>query len=1166
MKKEMKKRVADFFIRHRKLFRIMKLTLVFLMAGLVTFATETYSQATKLTMKMENATIQDVFNEIENISEFRIAYNNSRLDATVAVNIDVKDQTVDKILDAILNEMHLSYEIVDRYIVITDKPTPAVSGKTQQKTVKGNVTNTQGEPLPGVTILIKGTTNGVVTDVNGNFLLAVSENDKTLVLSFVGMQTQEIEIGNQQDFSVVLKDELVGIDEVVVIGYGTVKKSDLTGSVSKIGGEEMQKVTAVSMETALQGRAAGVMVTQASSAPGGGISVRIRGGNSIQGGNEPLYVIDGIPVYNNNNEVNPGGGQFNELRTAPNALASLNPNDIESVEVLKDASATTIYGSRGANGVVLITTKRGKSEQSKVEFDAYYGVQNITKEFDVLNSSDLMRWANEGAVNNGQAIIFTDEQIANPKYDTDWQKQILRENAPTSNYQLTFSGGSKQVTYTVSGNYYNQDGIIRNSGFDRYSLRMNLDANLKKWLKIGESFSYARTINDQAFEGGSGNANSSALFSALAYIPMLPVYNETTGNYSRREDGIVPGYSPFNRRNPVQLVNEIIDQTIGDRILGNFFVDISPLEGLTLHSSIGLDLDSRERDYYFSNNKDPYNLKGSASIGNTRALSLVNTNMITYEKEIQKHRFTATGVYELQKRTTQRSSIANSIFDNDITMFYDIAAGTQTGGPGVSSNYTEWTMASYLGRINYIYNDKYLATVTARADGSSKFGKDNRWGFFPSAALAWKMGEEEFIKSLNVFSSLKLRLSAGKTGNQEIGVNQAVTRYSRDKYSFAGQEVNTYYPRVGNSALRWETTNQLDGGIDMGFFKERLNLTVDAYYKKTFDLLMTYNIPSELGYGSTTGNVGELENKGIEISVGGWIVDKHDFKWRSDFNFAANRNKVLDLGTSTSLRGAAMSYDYGAAFSSGNLVKVGYPVGSFYGLLLDGIYRTQEEVDNNTLKYSGGVVPDIGSARYKDISGPLDENGNYTAPDGVIDINDRAVLGDPSPDFVFGWTNTISYKFLELYFFFQGVSGNEVLNLNRRDLFDEIYNHNIGQERFDNAWRPDNPDAKYPKANAKIGIVQRIPAGVYSDFFIEDGSYIRLKNIRLTANIPSKSLENKGITAKVYLSGQNLFTITNYSGYNPEVNQQGQNNINQGIDMGSYPLAKSYMFGVNLTF
>lgn len=879
----------------------------------------------------------------------------------------------------------------------------------QQKSVSGKVTDLTNSPIPGVSVVVKGTNIGTITDGNGSFTLSNVSENATLQFSFVGMKAQEIAVAGKSTFNIRLEDETIGLEEVIAVGYGTVRKSDLTGAVSKVGTTDIQKSASVSMETALQGRAAGVLVTQASSAPGGGISVRIRGGNSIQGGNEPLYVIDGVPVYSNNNEVNPGGGQFNELRTSPNALASLNPSDIESMEVLKDASATAIYGSRGANGVVLITTKRGKAGQARVEFDTYQGVQYITKKFDVLNAADLMRWANEGAVNGGATAPFSDEVIANPKYDTDWQDEILVAGAPVSNYQLSVSGGNEKIIYSISGNYYTQDGIIKNSGFDRYSMRLNLESQVNSWMKVGNNLSYARTVNNQAFEGGSGNANSSALFSALAYVPMLPIYNETTGNYSRREDANVPGYSPYNRLNPVHLMNEMTDKTIGDRFFGSFFVDFKLMKDLSFRSTLGFDLDTRERDYYFSNNKDPFNRKGSASIGYTKALSLINTNMLTYEKLINKHRFTATGVYEIQQRTAQRSGMSNSIFDNDITMFYDIAAGTQNGGPGIYSNYTEWTMASYVGRLNYSFNDKYLLTVTARGDGSSKFGKDNRWGFFPSAAAAWKMSEENFIQSLNVFSTLKLRASFGRTGNQEIGVNQSVTRYSRGKYIFGGQEVNIYLPTVGNSNLKWETTNQFDVGADMGFFKERVSFSFDAYYKKTFDLLMTYNIPSELGYGSTTGNVGILENKGIEFALGGWIVDSGDFKWRTDFNLAANKNKVLDLGSSTIIRGASFSYDYGDAFRSGNLVKVGYPVGSFFGLITDGIYRTQEEVDNNTLRYSGNIVPDIGSARYKDISGKVDADGNYTTPDGLVDQNDRAVIGNPHPKFIYGWNTLVSH-------------------------------------------------------------------------------------------------------------------------------------------------------------
>jgi TonB-dependent starch-binding outer membrane protein SusC len=520
----------------------------------------------------------------------------------------------------------------------------------------------------------------------------------------------------------------------------------------------------------------------------------------------------------------------------------------------------------------------------------------------------------------------------------------------------------------------------------------------------------------------------------------------------------------------------------------------------------------------------------------------------------------------LQKRSTRRNFMANSIFDNDITMFYDLAAGTQQGGPTVSSNMTEWTMASYLGRLNYAYNDKYMITLSARADGSSKFGRDNKWGFFPSAAVAWNVERESFFNTNNIVSAFKLRASVGRTGNQEIGINQAVTRFARSKYSFGNNVVNTYQPNVGNASLKWETTDQYNIGTDLGILNDRINVTIDGYYKRTHDLLMTYNLPPELGYGSALGNVGTLENKGFEIAIGGWILDAGDFKWRLDVNYARNRNKVLDLGESTQLRGQAFSYDYGGAFNSGNLVRVGQPVGSFFGLVYDGVYRSQQELDENTLTYAGNVVPTLGSARYRDISGPLDENGNYTAPDGVVDMNDRVILGNPQPKFIYGFSNTMTYKRFELSVFFQGVYGNKILNINRRDLYDEVAAHNISKDRYDNAWRADRPDAKYPGANATIGIVQRIPAGTYSDFFIEDGSYFRLRNIRLTVDLTTERLREKGINARVYAAGQNLFTITNYTGYNPEVNQQGQNNINQGVDMGSYPLAKSYTIGVNVTF
>lgn len=1028
--------------------------------------------------------------------------------------------------------------------------------------VSGAVHADNGEPLAGVTIKVKDGDQTVLTDAKGAFSIRVASPDATLVFTSVGYDQLEIKLDGRRTLDVRLKSKDQQLSEVVVIGYGTQRKRDLTGSISTISAEEISKSAVLSVDQALQGRAAGVFVNQSSSAPGGGIAVRIRGGNSIQGGNEPLYVIDGIPIYSDNNEVNPGGGRFTQLRTSPNALSSLNPMDIESIEILKDASATAIYGSRGANGVVLITTKKGKSGKSRLEFGTYQGLQNIAKKVEVADASLLMKWANEGAGTE----VFSEAEIQAPSVNTDWQDLILRSNAPIANYQLTASGGSEKIRYLISGNYFDQDGIIKRSNFKRYSGRLNLDATINSWLKLGSNMFVTQTENNQAFDGGSGNSNSSALFSSLVYIPMLPVYNPTTGNYSRREDGIRPNFSPYGRLNPVQLVNEVTDLTSGNRNLGDIFADITLTKGVNFRSSFGYDLDNRDRDYYFSNYKEPGNRQAEASLGKVKALSLINTNYLTYNKGWGDHQLTFTGVYEVQKRTVDRSFISNSVFSNNITQFYDIGAGTQAGGPTVSSNRTQWTMQSYLGRINYNLKNRYLLTVSARADGSSKFGAQNRWAYFPSAALAWKVSDEKFFQSIGVISTAKLRVSAGKTGNQEIGVNRAITTYIRGNYSFGGNVVNNYIPRVGNQNLKWETTNQYDAGLDLGFFNDRINLTVDAYYKKTFDLLMTYNIPVELGYSSTIGNVGKLENKGLEIALNAKVIDRKNLSWSTTINWAGNRNKVLDLGASTELRGGVISYDYGGTFSAGNLVRVGESIGSFYGLIYQGVYRNSEDLAKYPQTYNGNA-PKIGSAIYKDVAGPVDANGKLTGPDGRIDANDRVILGSPAPKGIFGWANTFSYKAIQLTAFIQGVYGNKILNLNRRDLYDENYQHNISRDRIENAWRIGNETAAlYPKANAEVGVIQRIPSGAYSDFFLEDGSYLRLKDLRLSVDLQMQKLQKAGLDVSVYVAGQNLVTLTKYTGYNPETNQQGQDNINQGIDMGSYPLAKTIMVGVNLSF
>lgn len=1030
----------------------------------------------------------------------------------------------------------------------------AFNAMGQSFAVEGKVTDENQQALPGVNVLIKGTTIGTATDVNGTYKIQVPSGAATLVFSFIGYNSEEEPVSNRSNINVELIPDVQSLNEVVVVGYGTVRKSDLTGSVASVKAEEIRSMPVASLEQGLQGRAAGVQVTQASSAPGGGVSVRIRGGNSINGGNEPLYVIDGFPIYNDNEEANPSGGRLGGFRSAPNALASINPNDIESIEVLKDASAAAIYGSRGANGVVLITTKRGRAGESKLNFDAYYGVQKAAKKVDVLTGSEFAQFANLEAANQGTPMFYTPETMATFPDVADWnylingpgmnwQDEILR-TAPIANYQLTFSGGNEKTQYAISGNYFTQDGVIKRSGFDRYSLRTNVDAHLSARVKTGISMNVSRTMNNQITDGGGGNANAGAIHAALQYVPILPV-RLNDGFFSRREDE-PSSLNLFGRLNPVQQIESTTDFTVNNRILTNAFVDINLLKDLTFRVSMGADVDNRERNYYFAGEGERNaSSQGQASIGTTEAFSWINTNQLNYNKTIGKHKFNVTGVYELQQRTFQSNSMSNSNFVSDAFLYDNIGAGTQVGGPSVSSSRNKWSLASYLGRVNYIFNEKYLITVSARADGSSRFGVDNKWAFFPSVALAWRMSDEPFIEKSSIFDDLKLRASVGQIGNQEIGPYRSLTRITNTDYTFNRTRVSGLTPTsIGNPELKWETTTQADVGFDASFFAGRISATVDFYYKKTTDLLFDINLPLNSGFNSTQGNVGSIENKGIDITLGG-IVSQGALQWRTDVNWSANRNEVLALSSVNQIFGPLLTFDYRWR---GNMLRVGDPVGVFYGYKTDGVFNNAEEIAS-----SAQPTAALGDVKYVDV-----------VPDGVINAFDRTILGNPNPKFIYGWTNTFSYKGFELFVFLQGVYDNSILNATRRDLYNNLARHNVSPEMLYDSWTAENTQANLPRVGG-MGYTNTPTSDEYVDFYIEDGSFLRMRNIRLGYNVP---LSSKKIfkTARIYVAAQNLLTITRYSGFNPEVNDRGQSSVNQGIDFGSYPLAKTYMFGVNVGF
>lgn len=1121
--------------------------------------------------KEKEVAIKTLLQDLEEDYGVFFTYSNNLVDGKRVKYNPLLNQTLEELLDRILSPVGLQYQKVrGKFYVITEKESGSSENRIKNKieknlfgghvpvlpslsnqpllnlpstlfTVVGTVFNRSGEPLIGVNVLVKGSSQGTITDFNGTFTLDLEDENQILVFSYIGYETMEVEINGRSQIEVVLEENATALDEVVVVGYGAMRKSDLTGAVSRIEGADIHNQPIYSVEQGLQGRAAGVQITQASSEPGGGISVRIRGGNSVNGGNEPLYVIDGFPVINDNGRASAGGNPgTGGVSVAPNALSSLNPNDIESIEVLKDASATAIYGARAANGVVLITTKRGKAGKAKINVDVFNGFQELATNINVLNAAQYGQWANEVAIARGEQPYFTDVSALGE--GTNAQDAIY-QTASLQNYQVSVSGGNDQTRYHVSGNYFDQEGIIKNSGFERYSLRLNLDQKISDKVNLGNSLFITRTGQQSVLSGGSGNRNAGVSNAAFLWLPVFPL-EDGNGGFFQHENGEPSGLLPLPLSNPLALINEVQDQLISDRILGNLFVEYEITRGLKLRTSLGVDMDKRTRDIYFTRKtlRGGNGVNGLARTGNSTVNSFLNENILTYEASVGRHRFNFLAGYTRQSETFGNRIIETNNFVNDITGTDNLDGGAPPGGPLVASSKTKWSLASYLGRINYILSDKYLFTFNVRADGSSKFGADNRWGIFPSGAFAWRVIEEDFMDNINLLSDLKARVSYGQTGNQEIGEYQSQAILRTTGYPFGGLINTGFFPAsLANPGLRWETTTQLDVGLDLAFLNNRITLSMDYYQKRTEDLLLAVTLPQESGFNSALKNSGIVENKGFEFSLGADPL-VGPFEWHTDFNFSLNRNEVVDLGESSRIFGSTISFDYKIG---GSLVEVGQPLGIFYGYQVEGPFRNQAEVDAHGAQPS--AVP--GDLKFVDING-----------DGEINSLDRTIIGDPTPDYIFGWNNRFAYKSFSLNFFFQGVQGADILNVNLRNLESNVSENNITVDRFVNRWTPQNPDASYPRAGATNFAGDDLTSNL-----IEDGSYIRLNNITLGYRFGPEIIGVSWIRGlELNVSAQNLVTITNYKGFNPDVNSQGQNNINQGIDFGAYPLAKTYTVGLKL--
>ncbi|WP_372650884.1 SusC/RagA family TonB-linked outer membrane protein [Draconibacterium sp.] len=1090
----------------------MKFTLLlFLLTTVQSFGT-VYSQGTKFSIHLQNVNTVEIFETIEDQSEFKFLYNNDLLVNKNYDNLQITDKTVEQILDVVLNGTGNRYSVLENNLIVIS---PSV-GAAQQGLIKGKVTDIKGEPLIGATIVVKGTTIGDITDINGEYVITnVPVGDQTLIVSFIGYSSQEIEVSGDGTYDITLKEDVVGLDEVVVVGYGTVKKSDLTGALSQVKGEDLAAYPALGMTQAMQGRAAGVQIQKNNGEPGASFNVRIRGSGSINSSADPLYVVDGFPGA-----------------TAPPA------EDIASIEILKDASATAIYGSRGANGVIMITTRRGAEGKARIEFNTSFSAEKEINRLDLLNKDQFTDYVTEV---NPDALAGS---IIGP--GTDWQDEIFRTGM-IQNHQLSITGGDKGLKYYVSGTLYDHEGIILNSGFKRYSITSNLDIKAGEKLNLGVNLFARRTEKDgvRTQEGSGGTNGTGVVAAAFSGEPTLPVYNED-GSYTISWLG-----DPND--NPVAIAKERSNNTVEDRFQANMFGEYQILPDLKFRVTIGANINNyRTGDYVPTTLNAGAQSGGSASINSGKYTGLINENYLTYTKQFGNHNISAMAGYSYESTRSEGWSASSQTFLTDASLWWNLDGASTYNSPG--SGLVETELSSYYGRVNYKLFDRYMITLNARYDGSSRFAKNEKWAFFPSGAIAWNVMEESFMQEVKKISQLKLRASYGVTGNQSISPYQSLARLGTVHSIQNSAIVNAVRPTsVANDNLTWESTAQTDVGFDLGLFDQRLSLVGDYYYKKTTDLLFSMPLPPYSGYSSMLKNIGSLENKGVELTLSS-INLNGELRWVTDLNFSKNRNKILELPDSKDVMYKVLP-GHMVGVSTTNILREGEPVGVFYGYVYDGVYQEGETIlPGNFDQYAGGE-------KYRDIDGIKDEEGILTGEtDGKINGDDRKIIGNPHPDFIWGLNNTLEYKGFDLNIFIQGSQGNDIYSYTLQELETMRGSSNSTTEAL-RRWTPTNTDTDVPVANTARGYHS-------SSRWIFDGSYVRVKNLSLGYNLPNNLVQKAGLSnVRVYISGQNLWTITGYRGYDPEVNYGGSgSNTRLGFDYGSYPNAKSYTVGLKVTF
>lgn len=1106
---------------------VMKLSLALPLLLAATLQASASAIGQEVTLQKKNVKLDYVLKELQKQSGYNILFDQRVIPESTTINVNYKNAQLYRVLDEVLTPFAIKYKQTGKNIVLNKEAVSNLrtvsTDQRQQTPIKGSVQNPDGSPIVGATIrLNESTSDGIMTDSNGTFSVVAGPQDR-LTFSYVGKEPVTVTVGKRKEFLIVLKDQVVVMDDLVVVAYGQQKKRNLTGSVASVGSDEIEKTTLQDPISILQGRAPGVQITSNSGAPGGEMTIRVRGNSSLNSGNNPLFVVDGVPIESNSLSSLNGTENF-----GLNPLADINPDDIASIEILKDAASTAIYGSRAANGVVLITTKRGTEGKAQVTANFMTGVSSITRHLSVLNASQYRAAVIDSYNNmdNPEEPFWTIVDSLNPSNngDIDWQRELLR-SAGQYKVDLAVRGGSDKVQYSWSNSYLDQDGIIISNNYKRITSRLNVDFNVSNKLKIGQSIAYTNATNNRINAGGTGNL--SVIRELLVRPPVMSMYFP---------DGSLNGYQ-LGRRNPVGIAMHATHNNKSHRIIGSEYLEYEISDGLSFRSNLHFDFTTMKENEFMPSILDYREGYNTGAIRNTNNITWANENILRYNQVFNNdHNFGALLGFSLQNWRFERTGLDGMFFPSDDIRTMNAASVISNQGVNVEA---ESAMLSYFGRASYDYQGKYLAEVNLRADGSSRFGRDKRFGFFPSASVGWRFTDETFLESIrNVMNDGKIRFSMGSTGNHAIGnyTSQGEFLVGINYLDYSGAAPSI----MPNASLTWETTVQYNAGIDLSFLANRITLNADYYVKNTRDLLYEVPIPTTTGFSTITQNIGNIQNKGVEFLLSTKNL-VGNFGWSTNFNISANRNRIVSLPENLLTNGYIQNGAY-------HILQEGQPIGIFYGWRFDGVYARDEDNVNGMTNGALGPVFKGGDPIWHDVN-----------EDDIINQDDRQIIGNAEPTFFGGISNDFSYRNFSLNVLFQFSYGN--------DIYSEINHQRNTIVRYNNLstdalrrWRQQGDVTDYPRPvrDDPMQSESRVQSR-----WVEDGSYIKLKNVNLRYRFSPTLINRIGLRSlDAFITGTNLITWTRYTGFDPDVNSYA--GLRVGVDEGSYPQSRTFIFGFNI--